>query len=71
MDGSAVKNKTSNRNGGIKWEQQFQILNMLLINGAVAMEGGWQKSDNNVSNKGGSGGEHSGCRESTASQGSD
>lgn len=39
-----------------KWEQQFQILNMLLINGAVAMDGWWQKSDNNISNKGGSDG---------------
>lgn len=29
---------------------------MLLINGAVAMGGRWQKSDNNISNKGGSDG---------------
>lgn len=34
----------------------FKILNMLLINGVVAMDGGWQKSDNNISNKGGSDG---------------
>lgn len=34
----------------------FKILNMLLINDAVAMDGRWQKSDNNISNKGGSDG---------------
>lgn len=66
MDGSGVKKQATETNnspsGGKKKNcstrfrgesSNFRILNMPLINGAVAMDGRWQKSDNNVSNKGG------------------
>lgn len=69
MDGTGVKKQATEANNspsggeGKKWPRalrsessNFKILNMLLINGAVAMDGGWQKSDNNISNKGGSDG---------------
>lgn len=72
MDGSGVKKQATETNNSLSGGQggekkklfhafrgessNFKILNMLLINGAVAMDGRWQKSDNNVSNKGGSDG---------------
>lgn len=66
MDGTGVKKQATETNnspsgGGLLHafrgeSSNFKILNMFLINGAVAMDGRWQKSDNNISNKGGSDG---------------